>query len=102
MGVGAVFLSITARSQLESESSTPLPKPPIDGPFSGTILRIKPIVYFVVFGSIIVHGVSTGFISVYGHFIRHEHLRADEIGAEQDLLDGFVGSDYGSVSSGEA
>lgn len=94
MGVGAIFLTITAISQLESGSSTPLPEPPADGPFSETIIRVRPIVYFVVLGSILVHGFSTGFISVYGHFMRHEHQRADAIGAEQDLLDGFVGSDY--------
>lgn len=99
MGVGAMFLSITALSQLESGTSTPLPKPPADGPFSESILRIKPIVSFVVLGSILVHGLSTGFISVYGHFMRHTHHRADAIGAEQDLLDGFVGSDYGSIDS---
>lgn len=99
MGVGAMFLSITARSQLESESSTPLPNPPPDGPFSESILRINPIVTFVVLGSILIHGFSTGFISVYGHFMRHEHHRADAIGAEEGLLDGFVDSDYGSTHS---
>lgn len=101
MGVGAVFLSITARSQLENETSTPLPKPPADGPFSESIIRIRPIVYFVVLGSILVHGFSTGFISVYGHFMRHEQHRAGAIGAEQDLLDGFVASDYGSINEEE-
>lgn len=55
---------------------------------------------FVVLSSILVHGCSTGFISVYGHFMRNRDQRADAIGAEQDLLDGFVGSDYGSMRSG--
>lgn len=100
MGVGAIFLSITARSQLESGTSTPLPEPPADGPFSESIIRINPIIMFVVLSSILVHGCSTGFISVYGHFMRHRDHRADAIGAEQDLLDGFVGSDYGSIRSG--
>lgn len=90
MGVGAIHLSLLARAQLESESSTPLPEPPADGPFSESIIRMKPIVYFVVFGSILVHGCSTGLISVYGHFMRHEAHRAEEIGGERDLLDGFV------------
>lgn len=94
MGVGAIFLTITAISQLESGSSTPLPKPPADGLYSESIIRMRPIVYFVVLSSIMIHGFSTGFISVYGHFVRNQEHRADSIGAEQDLLDGFVGSDY--------
>lgn len=94
MGVGAIFLAITAISQLESGTSTPLPSPPPDGPYSEARVRVRPIVYFVVLGSIMVHGFSTGFISVYGHFMRNAEHRADMIGGEQDLLDGFVASDY--------
>ena len=66
------------------------------GKYKDAIDTIYPVVAFVVLSSIFVHGLSTGFISVYGHFTRHERDRASMIGQERDLLDGFVGSDYGS------
>lgn len=101
MGVGAIFLAMTARAQLESGDSVPLPNPPKHSPHKIAIETIWPVVAFVVFGSILVHGSSTGFISVYGHYSRNQGDRASLVGAEQGLLDGFVDSDYGSNAGSE-
>lgn len=92
MGVGALFLAIEARAQLETDTSLPLPRPPKDLPIDRqrTITLVWPIVSFVVFGSIVVHGLSTLAISIAAHFARHEGERAPLIGAESDGLHGML------------
>ena len=92
MGVGALFLAIEARAQLETDSSLPLPHPPSDLPAQRhvAVTLIWPIVCFVVLGSTLVHGLSTLTISIGGHFARHEGERAPLIGAEREGLDGMV------------
>ncbi|CAI6320475.1 unnamed protein product [Periconia digitata] len=93
IGVGALFLAIEARAQLETDSSLPLPHPPPTGlPIEAqrTVVLIWPIICFVVFGSVIVHGLSTLAISIGGHFARHEGERAPLIGAEREGLHGMV------------
>lgn len=103
MGVGALFLVMTARAQFESETSDPHPKPSPGDKHSEPELLIFPIVCFVVMGSVLVHGFSTGFISVYGHIYRRSAGEDyDEIpGGENDMLTGLVadGSRNGSVRS---
>jgi NhaP-type Na+/H+ or K+/H+ antiporter len=92
MGVGALFLAIEARAQLETDSSLPLPHPPSDLPEArqrATVL-IWPIVCAVVLGSTLVHGLSTLAISVGAHFSRHEGERAPLIGDEREGLNGMV------------
>lgn len=92
MGVGALFLAIEARAQLETGTSLPLPNPPNDLPIERqrTVTLIWPIVCFVVLGSTMVHGFSTLAVSIGGHFARKEGERAPLIGAESDGLHGMV------------
>ncbi|KAI8935558.1 hypothetical protein NX059_008127 [Plenodomus lindquistii] len=100
MGVGALFLAIEARAQLETDTSLPLPNPPDNLPLDRqrTVALIWPIVSFVVLGSIFVHGLSTLVISIGGHFSRHEGERAPLIGAERE---GFSGMVFDGESEGE-
>jgi NhaP-type Na+/H+ or K+/H+ antiporter len=92
MGVGALFLAVEARAQLETDSSLPLPHPPTNLPAEKQmgVTLIWPIVCFVVLGSTLFHGLSTLAISIGGHFARHEGERAPLIGAEREGLHGMV------------
>ncbi|KZM28478.1 uncharacterized protein EKO05_0005949 [Ascochyta rabiei] len=92
MGVGALFLAIEARAQLETDTSLPLPHPPndLDPKRQRTITLIWPIVCFIVLGSTLVHGLSTLAISLGGHFSRKEGERAPLIGDEREGLHGMV------------
>ncbi|KAK0382729.1 LOW QUALITY PROTEIN: hypothetical protein NLU13_9825 [Sarocladium strictum] len=92
MGVGALFLAIEARAQLETDTSLPLPTPPDNLPpeRQRTVALIWPIVCFIVLGSTMVHGLSTLAISIGGHFSRHEGERAPLIGAEREGFSGMV------------
>ncbi|CAN9131043.1 unnamed protein product [Alternaria alternata] len=95
MGVGALFLAIEARAQLETGTSLPLPDPPNDLPADKqrTVTMIWPIVCFVVLGSTMIHGFSTLAVSIGGHFARKEGERAPLIGAEREGLHGMIHSD---------
>lgn len=92
IGVGALFLAIEARAQLETDTSLPLPQPPKHLPHDRqrTVTLIWPIVSFVVLGSIFIHGLSTLAISIGGHFSRHEGERAPLIGAEREGFSGMI------------
>ncbi|KAF2874498.1 ORMDL family-domain-containing protein [Massariosphaeria phaeospora] len=92
IGVGALFLAMEARAQLETDTSIPLPSPPDHLPtkVQRTVVLIWPIICFVVFGSTLVHGLSTLVISLSGHFSRHKGERAPLIGDEREGLHGFV------------
>jgi NhaP-type Na+/H+ or K+/H+ antiporter len=92
-GVGALFLAMEARAQLETDTSLPLPEPPAGLPFKKqrAIDIIWPIICFVVLGSTLVHGLSTLAISIGGHFSRHEGERAPLIGAEREGFHNMVG-----------
>lgn len=92
MGVGALFLAIEARAQLETNTSLPTPHPPSHLPpeRQRTITLAWPIVCFVVLGSTIIHGLSTLMISVGGHFSRDKGERAPLIGAEREGLDHMI------------
>lgn len=97
MGVGALFLAIEARAQLETNTSLPLPHPPTDLPLNRqrAVTLIWPLVSFVVLGSIFVHGLSTLVISVGGHFSRHQGERAPLIGGEREGLSGMIFDEEG-------
>ncbi|KAF2744133.1 Na(+)/H(+) antiporter 2 [Sporormia fimetaria CBS 119925] len=91
MGVGALFLAMEARAQLETDTSLPLPSPPSDLPIEKqrTVTLVWPIVCFVVFASTFVHGLSPLAIGVGGHFGRDKGERAPLIGAEREGLWGM-------------
>ncbi|OJD37399.1 sodium hydrogen exchanger [Diplodia corticola] len=97
IGVGALFLALEARAQLETGTSQPLPYPPADGDAAGlspqrrlATLVVWPVVCFIVLGSTMVHGCSTLAISVGSHFSRKEGERAPLIGAETDGFGAMV------------
>jgi sodium/hydrogen antiporter len=92
MGVGALFLAMEARAQLETDTSLPLPSPPTHLPIEKqrTITLVWPIICFVVFGSTLVHGLSTLTISIWGHYARKEEERAPLIGAEREGFQGMI------------
>jgi Na(+)/H(+) antiporter len=59
IGVGGLFVAILARAELETDSTTPLAKPPEEGTeYLNIIELIWPITCFLVIVSIIVHGSS--------------------------------------------
>ncbi|KAI1349863.1 alkali metal cation/H+ antiporter Nha1 C terminus-domain-containing protein [Xylaria sp. FL0043] len=59
IGVGAIFVAILVRAELESEHTIPLATiPPIGSEHYRTILLVWPIVTFMVISSILVHGSS--------------------------------------------
>lgn len=106
MGVGALFLAIEARARLETGTSRPLPHPPQHSPNKQAIDTVWPVVCFVVFGSIMVHGLSPAILSVVSHFSKHEKERAPLIGEETERLYGMasedgVGNEGGSTLSSE-
>jgi Na(+)/H(+) antiporter len=68
IGVGAIFVAILARGELEHEDPTPLAElPPDTAPFSETIYLVWPIVCFLVIVSIVVHGSSIAVFTLGKH-----------------------------------
>ena len=106
MGLGALFLAIEARAQLETGTSLPLPFPPHvpDAKDENTIAAqaIWPIVCAVVFTSIIVHGLSVLGVSLGSHFSRKPSERAPLLGGEQEGLGGMIHSDEDSIDENES
>ncbi|ORY78560.1 Na/H antiporter-like protein [Protomyces lactucae-debilis] len=98
MGVGAIFLAASITRELGADFKETGKRHAM----KEAIQLVNPVVSFVVFGSIMVHGLSVGFISFYGHLSRDVEDQADMPGAERGLLEGFSNSDYGSVNSLEA
>lgn len=101
MGVGAIFLVIEARAQLETETSLPLPHPPPNHPRKAAILTIWPVVCFIILGSIMIHGFSVAAISVGGHYSRPKGERAPLIGGEIEGLEGMVQEEGDGEVSGQ-
>ncbi|ROV95536.1 hypothetical protein VSDG_05341 [Cytospora chrysosperma] len=95
MGVGALFLAIETRAQLETGTSIPLPrpKPPVGPPYDDTdvaLALVWPVICFVVLGSSMVHGLSGLVISLGGHLSRRQGERAPLLGGESQGLAGMV------------
>ncbi|KAF2468463.1 ORMDL-domain-containing protein [Lindgomyces ingoldianus] len=80
MGVGALFLAIEAHAQLETDTSLPLPHPPVDLPIERqkAMVLVWPVTCFMVLGML------------GGHFSRQKGERAPLIGAEREGLSGMV------------
>ncbi|TWU72379.1 hypothetical protein ED733_003985 [Metarhizium rileyi] len=59
IGVGAIFVAILARAELEHDEPVPLGElPPPDSPHFNLIYLVWPIVTFLVISSILIHGSS--------------------------------------------
>jgi Na(+)/H(+) antiporter len=68
IGVGAIFVAILARAELETESSTPLASyPDPSAPNYNLVALIWPITTFLVISSIIVHGSSIAVFTLGKH-----------------------------------
>ncbi|OQO10265.1 hypothetical protein B0A48_04623 [Cryoendolithus antarcticus] len=68
IGVGAIFVAILARAELETEETTPLEVlPPPDFPHDNIIELIWPITTFLVITSIVVHGSSIAVFTLGKH-----------------------------------
>lgn len=94
MGVGALFLAMEARADLESggESASVESMPPTNRPEYEQlgIDFVWPVVCFIVLVSTIVHGLSTLVISVSSHVKRDKHERAPVIGDYTEGLNDMV------------
>lgn len=106
MGVGALFLAIEARAQLETGESIPLPKPEHESPpFSEkyeAIQLIWPVICFMVLGSTMVHGLSVAVISVASSLQTPSGERAPLLGGETRGLDAMNHSDGDTESEPDA
>ncbi|KAF7190225.1 putative Na(+)/H(+) antiporter C3A11.09 [Pseudocercospora fuligena] len=68
IGVGAIFVAILARAELETESTTPLAAlPPESTPEYNVIYLIWPVTTFLVICSIVVHGSSIAVFTLGKH-----------------------------------
>lgn len=69
IGVGAIFVAILARAELEVEEPVPLAEPPTDPTRENFVLLtlVWPIVTFLVIASIIVHGSSIAVFTLGKH-----------------------------------
>lgn len=93
MGVGACFLVIEARAQLQTGSAEPLPQPDPSAPNYEATELIWPIVSFIVLGSTLIHGFSVVATSAIIHYTRDKEERAETIGGETDPLGGMIDDD---------
>ena len=98
MGVGALFLAIEARAQLETGTARPLPSPPKHSPHESAINIIRPVICFIVLGSTMVHGLSVAAISVGSHYTKEVNERTPLIGGETEGLAGMVHEGGGGES----
>ncbi|KAI1324840.1 alkali metal cation/H+ antiporter Nha1 C terminus-domain-containing protein [Xylariaceae sp. FL0255] len=67
IGVGAIFVAILARGELESGNPIPLGDIPQNSPNHQLIVLVWPIVTFMVISSIIVHGSSVAVFTLGKH-----------------------------------
>ncbi|KUJ24553.1 Na(+)/H(+) antiporter-like protein [Mollisia scopiformis] len=104
MGVGALFLAMEAREELEPPASFPYGKGHRSASYSDldqAIALVWPVVCFVVVGSTFVHGLSTVAISVGGSFARKRGERAPLLGQETDGLEAMDHEDGNGDSEPE-
>jgi len=83
-GVGALFLAMESRSELEHAlSSNP-------DQARAAIDTVWPVVSFIVLGSTIVHGLSVAAVSVLIHVRRKPGDRSSTVGGETEPIAGMV------------
>jgi NhaP-type Na+/H+ or K+/H+ antiporter len=90
MGVGALFLAMEAKVELEPGYGVPSPRPEHKHPLGSkekAIYLVWPVICFVVLGSTIVHGLSTVVISLGGSIARKSGERAPLLGQDTDALE---------------
>ncbi|KAI9718095.1 MAG: hypothetical protein M1812_004353 [Candelaria pacifica] len=85
IGVGAIFVAILARAELEADSTTPLAELPPPGSHNYVIVQlIWPITTFLVISSILVHGSSIAVFTLGKHIntltITMSYTQANEEG----------------------
>ncbi|KAI9792657.1 MAG: hypothetical protein M1835_007718 [Candelina submexicana] len=85
IGVGAIFVAILARAELETDSTTPLAELPPPGSHNYVIVQlIWPITTFLVISSILVHGSSIAVFTLGKHIntltITMSYTQANEEG----------------------
>jgi Na(+)/H(+) antiporter len=84
IGVGAIFVAMLARGELESHDPVPLAEIPKDSPHLTIITLVWPIVSFIVVASIIVHGSSVAVFTLGKHIntltITMSYTQANEDG----------------------
>ena len=98
MGLGALFLAIEARAQLDTKSAIPLQHSLQHPEHEFAIETIWLVVCFIVLGSILIHGLSVAAISVASHFSRPTGERVAFVGGEREPLRGMVHGDGGGDS----
>jgi NhaP-type Na+/H+ or K+/H+ antiporter len=89
MGVGALFLAMEARGELEPGDGVPQGNPDLEHPLGNkemAIYLVWPVICFVVLGSTFVHGLSTVAISLGGSIARKRGERAPLLGQETEGL----------------
>lgn len=97
MGVGALFLAIEAAALLETGRAQPLPHPPKDSIHREALDTVWPVVCFVVFCSIMVHGISPLAMSIASHLSRDPKERAPLLGGDEDRLYGMADEETASI-----
>lgn len=102
MGLGALFLVIEARAVLETGRSEPLPHPSKELDHIQAIETIWPVVTFIIFGSVMVHGLSVAAISVGDSLRRKDGERAPLLGQETDGLAGMLHDDDDDDGGGDS
>lgn len=90
IGVGAIFVAILARAELENESTDPLATLPTTGAHANIIQLIWPITTFLVMASILVHGSSIAVFTLGKHIntltITMSYTQGGEEGKWMDRL----------------
>ncbi|KAI9678737.1 MAG: hypothetical protein M1817_005794 [Caeruleum heppii] len=107
IGVGAIFIAILARAELETKSTVPLAQIPAPGtPNYNVIALIWPITTFLVISSILVHGSSIAVFTLGKHIntltITMSYTQANEDGPSwMNRLPRIASQSKGSMSRGK-